>query len=75
MAAYQVILANTVPIVFQLEKGGKASGAGLYVGDVMYSINGVVLTGSRNEAVQMVKASGNTLTVGIERFVYLSMPM
>jgi len=53
----------------QLEKGGKAECGGLFIGDVIYSINSVSLSGLRSEAIALVKQSGHMLVLEIERYV------
>lgn len=63
---FQTYLIKRV-LSLQLEKGGKAESSGLFVGDILYSINSVILTGSRDDAVRMVKTSGYYLTVEVER--------
>lgn len=53
----------------QLESKGKAEASGLYVGDIIFSVNHVPLSGFRSEAIKLVKMSGHTLTLEIERLV------
>ena len=52
----------------QVEPSGKAESGGLKVGDVLFSINKVPLSGSRDEAIHLVKMSPYTLTLQVERF-------
>ncbi|XP_078494982.1 uncharacterized protein LOC100184762 [Ciona intestinalis] len=59
--------SNKPLVISKLEIGGKAEGGGLYVGDVVHSINDVLLNGMRDEAIQLVKASQQNLVMEIER--------
>ena len=54
--------------IIQVEPLGKAECGGLKVGDVLFGINKVPLSGSRLEAIHLVKLSPHTLTLHVERF-------
>nr|XP_018672167.2 protein Shroom2-like [Ciona intestinalis] len=60
--------SNKPLVISKLEIGGKAEGGGLFVGDVVHSINNVLLNGMRDEAIQLVKASQQNLVMEIERY-------
>nr|CAB3266063.1 protein Shroom2-like [Phallusia mammillata] len=66
--------SNKPLVVSKLEKGGKAECGGLFVGDVVYSINNVPLSGMRSDAIQFVKQSGHLLVLEVERGVHPSKP-
>lgn len=67
LCMYILILSSYIFLHKQLEKGGKAECGGLFVGDVVYSINNVQLSGMRSEAIQFVKQSGHRLVLEVER--------
>lgn len=51
----------------QVEEGSVAAAVCLQVGDEMVSVNAVPLSGSRQEAITLVKSSHKTLTLVVVR--------
>lgn len=54
--------------VFQVEEGSVAASVRLRAGDEMVSVNAVPLSGSRQEAICLVKSSHKTLTLVVRRY-------
>ncbi|XP_076799365.1 uncharacterized protein LOC143473207 isoform X4 [Clavelina lepadiformis] len=59
--------SNKPLVISKMERGGKAESCGLFVGDILHSVNNVLLSGLRDEAIQLVKTSGHTLTLEVDR--------
>uniref|UniRef100_H2ZIS8 PDZ domain-containing protein n=1 Tax=Ciona savignyi TaxID=51511 RepID=H2ZIS8_CIOSA len=59
--------SNKPLVISKVEHGGKAESGGLYVGDMIHSINHVLLSGMRGEAIQLVKSAKASLLLEIER--------
>ncbi|GCB59816.1 hypothetical protein scyTo_0014034, partial [Scyliorhinus torazame] len=56
-------------LITKIEEGSKAAAMGkLQVGDEMVSINDVILTGYRQEAICLVKGSHRTLKIVVRRY-------
>lgn len=53
----------------QLEKNGKAENAGLWIGDILYRINKLPLSGSLDDAVSLVRQSQFELVLEVQRYV------
>ncbi|XP_036397166.1 protein Shroom2-like isoform X2 [Megalops cyprinoides] len=61
-------LENQEPlIVTKVEEGSSASAAQLQVGDEILTVNDIPLSGYRQEAIGLVKASLKTLSLGVRR--------
>lgn len=56
------------PRVAQVEDGSVAAAVRLQAGDEMVSVNAVPLSGSRQEAICLVKSSHKTLTLVVRRY-------
>lgn len=54
--------------VAQVEQGSVAAAVCLRAGDEMVSVNAVPLSGSRQEAICLVKSSHKTLTMVVRRY-------
>lgn len=52
----------------QVEEGSVAASVSLQAGDTMVSVNSVPLSGSRQEAICLVKSSHKTLTLVVRRY-------
>lgn len=52
----------------QVEKGSAAAAVHLLAGDEMVRVNAVPLSGSRQEAICLVKSSHKTLTLVVRRY-------
>ena len=52
----------------QVEEGSAAAAVRLQAGDEMVSVNAVWLSGSRQEAICLVKSSYKTLTLVVRRY-------
>ncbi|KAF3857067.1 hypothetical protein F7725_008926 [Dissostichus mawsoni] len=52
----------------EVEEGSEAAAVCLQVGDEMVSVNAVSLSGSRQEAICLVKSSHKTLSLGVRRY-------
>lgn len=50
-----------------MEEGSAAAAVRLQVGDVLVSVNSVHLSGSRQEAISLVKSAHKTLTLVVRR--------
>lgn len=55
-------------VCVQVEAGSVAAAVCLQAGDEMVSVNGVSLSGSRQEAIALVKSSHRTLTLVVRRY-------
>lgn len=58
------------PRVAQVEDGSVAAAVRLQAGDEIVSVNSVPLSGSRQEAICLVKSSHKTLTLVVRRYRY-----
>ncbi|XP_034007434.1 protein Shroom2 isoform X1 [Trematomus bernacchii] len=54
-------------VITKVEEGSAAAAVCLQVGDEMVSVNAVSLSGSRQEAICLVKSSHKTLSLGVRR--------
>ncbi|CAK8697019.1 unnamed protein product [Clavelina lepadiformis] len=63
--------SNKPLVISKMERGGKAESCGLFVGDILHSVNNVLLSGLRDEAIQLVKTSGHTLTLEVDRLAHI----
>ncbi|KAK1876429.1 Protein Shroom2 [Dissostichus eleginoides] len=54
-------------VITKVEGGSEAAAVCLQVGDEMVSVNAVSLSGSRQEAICLVKSSHKTLSLGVRR--------
>ncbi|XP_023285629.1 protein Shroom2-like isoform X1 [Seriola lalandi dorsalis] len=54
-------------VITKVEEGSAAAAVHLQAGDEMVSVNAVPLSGSRQEAICLVKSSHKTLTLGVRR--------
>nr|XP_039255422.1 protein Shroom2-like [Styela clava] len=59
--------SNKSIIVSKLENRGKGEASGLRVGDIIISVNHVVLGGIRREAVELIRRAGDRLMLEVER--------
>uniref|UniRef100_A0A8D0CDU3 PDZ domain-containing protein n=1 Tax=Scleropages formosus TaxID=113540 RepID=A0A8D0CDU3_SCLFO len=55
-------------VITKVEEGSEAETAQLRVGDELVSVNGVVLSGYRQEAICLVKSSYKTLSLVVRRY-------
>lgn len=55
-------------VCVQVEEGSVAAAVCLQAGDEMVSVNTVPLSGSRRQAISLVKSSHKTLTVTVRRY-------
>ncbi|ROL43748.1 Protein Shroom2 [Anabarilius grahami] len=56
-------------IITKVEDGSRAALGRLQIGDEIVSVNSVLLSGYRLEAICLVKSSHKTLSLGIKRYV------
>ncbi|KAG8004539.1 Protein Shroom2 [Nibea albiflora] len=61
-------------VITKVEEGSMAAAVCLQVGDEMVSVNAVPLSGSRQEAITLVKSSHKTLTLVVRRRRYTDKP-
>lgn len=54
-------------VVAKVEEGSAAAAVRLQAGDEMVSVNAVPLSGSRQEAISLVKSSHKTLALVVHR--------
>uniref|UniRef100_A0A3B4YSB9 PDZ domain-containing protein n=1 Tax=Seriola lalandi dorsalis TaxID=1841481 RepID=A0A3B4YSB9_SERLL len=59
-------------VITKVEEGSAAAAVHLQAGDEMVSVNAVPLSGSRQEAICLVKSSHKTLTLGVRRYRVLA---
>lgn len=58
-----------MPVCYtKVEEGSVAAAVCLQAGDEMVSVNAVPLSGSRQEAISLVKSSHKTLTLVVRRY-------
>lgn len=62
------MVSMCVCVCVQVEEGSVASSVHLRAGDEMVSVNAVPLSGSRQEAISLVKSSHKTLTLVVRRY-------
>lgn len=55
----------------KVEEGSAAATVRLQAGDEMVSVNAVPLSGSRQEAISLVKSSHKTLTLVVRRYQHV----
>uniref|UniRef100_A0A3B5AK15 PDZ domain-containing protein n=1 Tax=Stegastes partitus TaxID=144197 RepID=A0A3B5AK15_9TELE len=56
-------------VITKVEEGSVAAAVRLRAGDEMVSVNAVPLSGSRQEAICLVKSSHKTLTLVVRRYL------
>lgn len=61
-------MGGDVYVFAKVEEGSVAATVCLQVGDEMVSVNAVPLSGSRQEAISLVKSSHRTLTLVVRRY-------
>lgn len=64
-----VRFAGDVCVSAQVEEGSVAAAVCLQAGDEMVSVNAVPLSGSRQEAISLVKSSHKKLTLVVRRYL------
>lgn len=57
-------------LITKVEEGSVAAAVSLQAGDEMMSVNAVPLSGSRQEAICLVKSSHKTLSLVVRRYHY-----
>uniref|UniRef100_A0A3P8S5M3 PDZ domain-containing protein n=1 Tax=Amphiprion percula TaxID=161767 RepID=A0A3P8S5M3_AMPPE len=62
-------------LITKVEEGSVAAAVRLQAGDEMVRVNAVPLSGSRQEAICLVKSSHETLTLVVRRFGLLLIPL
>uniref|UniRef100_A0AAQ5YF12 PDZ domain-containing protein n=1 Tax=Amphiprion ocellaris TaxID=80972 RepID=A0AAQ5YF12_AMPOC len=62
-------------LITKVEEGSVAAAVRLQAGDEMVRVNAVPLSGSRQEAICLVKSSHKTLTLVVRRFGLLLIPL
>lgn len=61
-------------VFVKVEEGSAAATVCLQAGDEMVSVNAVPLSGSRQEAISLVKSSHRTLTLVVRRYQHIKSP-
>lgn len=71
LVSFHHLTHNVIHLLYvcvQVEEGSVAAAVRLQAGDEMVSVNAVPLSGSRQEAICLVKSSHKTLTLVVRRY-------
>lgn len=70
-AGLQLRFGGDVCVFAKVEEGSAAATVCLQAGDEMVSVNAVPLSGSRQQAISLVKSSHKTLTLVVRRYQHI----